>query len=270
MAISSHWTLDLLSATLGWLYFAFWSISFYPQLISNYRRRSVTGLSVDFVIASFYGFLCYSIFNISMYFSPSVRMEYRLRNGGQDNLVAINDVIFAVHATIITFIFSFQVLMYRKPNEGPSTLGVILAVLLTFLIVTGACLTFWRMIEMLDYLYALSYIKLLLTVVKYIPQAWLNWVRRSTTGWSITNVMLDFLGGFFSIAQLFLDAFMSGHNMDGIKGYLTKFFLGVISIFFDIIFILQHYIWFPDSLGPHISSHEHFVPEPVGNKDRNS
>jgi cystinosin len=186
-----------------------------------------------------------------MYCSLAVREEYQRRNSGQNNLIALNDVIFAVHATLVTFVFCLQVLFYRKSNEGPSNIGTALAIALTILITSGAFLSYGGLIQMLDYLYALSYIKLILTVVKCVPQVWLNWVRRSTIGWSIANVLLDFFGGFFSISQLFIDAYTSGHNIDGIIGALPKFILGIISIIFDIIFMMQHYLWFPEDEGPH-------------------
>lgn len=268
MSADAHlWLISSFSVLLGWLYFIFWSVSFYPQLLSNHARRSVTGLSVDFVIASFYGFICYSIFNCSMYFSETVREEYRLKNNGKDNLIALNDVIFALHATLITFIFVLQVYVYRKPNEGPSLPGVLLAVVITFTIIIGALLSYCNLVTRLQYLYALSYMKLLLTIIKFIPQVWLNWMRRSTTGWSILNVLLDFFGGFFSIAQLCLDAFISGHNLQGLVGSLPKLMLGVISIIFDTIFILQHYVWFPDPVGPHISSREAYSPRDLDSKE---
>lgn len=52
---------DVLSQLLGWSYFLCWTVSFYPQVhfrrgefnvrvILNFRRRSVVGLSVDFVM----------------------------------------------------------------------------------------------------------------------------------------------------------------------------------------------------------------------------
>lgn len=204
-----------------------------------------------------------------MYFSETVRLAYRQRHDGNDNLVALNDVIFAVHATLLTFLFSLQVFFYRKPNEGPSLVGFIVALGLTLVIATGAVLVYFQLVGILDYLYTLSYLKLILTVIKCVPQAWMNWMRRSTTGWSVLNVLLDFFGGFFSIAQLFLDAFISGHNMQGIIGFLPKFILGVISVFFDTIFLLQHYVWFPEEDGPHISSQERYHPGTAkeGDKD---
>jgi hypothetical protein len=34
--------------SIGYTYFTFWSVSFYPQLWTNYRRQTTVGLSVDF------------------------------------------------------------------------------------------------------------------------------------------------------------------------------------------------------------------------------
>lgn len=241
--------LEYISVTLGWLYFFCWSISFYPQIISNFQHRSVTGLSVDFVIASFYGFLCYTIANLCFYAVSSVREEYRLRHDGNDSLVALNDVIFAAHAMVMTFVLCIQVHMYKKPNEGPSIVGLALAFTLTAMIITGGLLAYCRLVPMIEYLYALGYIKIALTVIKYIPQVWLNWVRRSTSGWNILNVLLDLAGGVLSMSQLYLDALASEH-LAGIMGFDTKLVLGIVSIIFDTIFLLQHYLWFPDSALP--------------------
>ena len=62
----------------------------------------------------------------------------------------------------------------------------------------------------LDFLYACSYVKLIITLVKYLPQAVMNYRRKSTMGWSIGNVLLDFTGGVLSIAQMFILAYNSG------------------------------------------------------------
>lgn len=39
-----------------------------------------------------------------------------------------------------------------------------------------------------EQIYTLGYVKLLTVVVKYMPQAYLNWKRKSTVGWSIWYV----------------------------------------------------------------------------------
>ncbi|KAF8933770.1 hypothetical protein BGZ52_006788 [Haplosporangium bisporale] len=98
-----------------------------------------------------------------------------------------------------------------------------------------------KSIEWIDILYYLSYIKLTISFIKYCPQVYINYKVSSTVGWSIGNILLDFTGGVLSIAQLILDAYISG-DWSGISGDPVKFGLGFVSIMFDIIFITQHYI----------------------------
>ena len=43
-----------------------------------------------------------------------------------------------------------------------------------------------------------GYSKAAVTLVKYMPQVYLNYSRKSTVGFSLENVLLDFSGGFFS------------------------------------------------------------------------
>jgi uncharacterized protein with PQ loop repeat len=50
-----------ISSCLGYTYFLVWSFSFYPQVLSNYRRKTTTGLSVDFCSLNLTGFLCYAV-----------------------------------------------------------------------------------------------------------------------------------------------------------------------------------------------------------------
>jgi len=94
--------------------------------------------------------------------------------------------------------------------------------------------------------YAISYVKLVITLVKYIPQVLTNHRNRSTEGWSIAQILLDIVGGVLSILQLGIDSYLQG-DWSGITGNPVKLALGNISIFFDVIFITQHYCLFPKS-----------------------
>jgi uncharacterized protein with PQ loop repeat len=51
----------LLSELCGWIYFLAWSASFYPQVHLNLKRRSVAGLSLDFVLLNVTGFTTYAL-----------------------------------------------------------------------------------------------------------------------------------------------------------------------------------------------------------------
>ena len=90
-------------------------------------------------------------------------------------------------------------------------------------------------------IYAISYVKLIVTVVKYMPQVHVNYVRKSTMGWSIGQILLDFAGGVLSITQLIIDSSLQA-DWSGLTGNPVKFGLGNVSIIFDIIFMTQHYI----------------------------
>ena len=77
-------------------------------------------------------------------------------------------------------------------------------------------------------------------MVKYIPQAWANYKRKSTEGWSILQILLDITGGILSIAQLLIDSSLQD-DWSGLTGNPVKFGLGNVSICFDVLFITQHY-----------------------------
>ena len=145
----------------------------------------------------------------------------------------------------------------------------------------------------------------------------MNFRRKSTEGWSIGNVLLDFTGGSFSLLQMFLLAYnnsksiciidlklichkLSVHALpvmclnklhdiylllqwavkkrqfiwrkdirsiisddwSSIFGDPTKFGLGLFSILFDILFIVQHYVLYRKNI-PYvqISNEEDNVPK---------
>jgi cystinosin len=96
-------------------------------------------------------------------------------------------------------------------------------------------------------IYTLSYVKLVITVVKYVPQAWVNYKRKSTVGWSIAQILLDLTGGVLSLVQLILDSSFKS-DWSGVTGNPVKFLLSNVTIFFDLIFIVQHYILYRDAV----------------------
>lgn len=66
-------------------------------------------------------------------------------------------------------------------------------------------------------------------------------------------MLLDFTGGILSVAQLVFDCYRHD-DWSGITGNIAKFLLGFLSMFFDIIFIVQHYILYRHS---NSVDHEH-------------
>lgn len=102
-----------ISQTVGWIYFVAWSISFYPQMVINFKRKSVVGLSFDFLALNFLGHTLYAIFNACLYYAPFFQEEYFRRFPRGTNPVELNDVFFSIHASIITLLTIVQCFIYE-------------------------------------------------------------------------------------------------------------------------------------------------------------
>ena len=96
------------------------------------------------------------------------------------------------------------------------------------------------------WLYFLSFIKMAVTLVKYVPQAVLNCRRRSTRGWSVLNVLLDLLGGALSLGQQLLTCWYA-RSLAPITANPVKLGLALTSMAMDLVFVLQHYALYPES-----------------------
>ncbi|KAF1964722.1 L-cystine transporter-like protein [Bimuria novae-zelandiae CBS 107.79] len=248
--------LHALSRILGWAYFLAWSASFYPQAVNNWRRKSTLGLAIDFPTLNVLGFTCYAVNTATFMYSPTIRSQYAYRHPtSPETTVRFNDFLFAAHGAFMCVIlysqfysgiWDFRVGARQKASKVALGIfwGCVLAILVVVFLAqilgkdSGNDPSDWAWI---DVIYALGYVKLITVVVKYIPQAWVNFKRKSTDGWSIYPMLLDFAGGWLSMAQLFLDASLQ-NDWSGITGNPVKFGLSNITIVFDVIFFVQHYI----------------------------
>lgn len=162
-----------------------------------------------------------------------------------EHLVSIHDVLYSVHSVVMSIIILIQVHIYRKQHEGPRNQSVYLSIVMAGMFAVGVAGIVKEAFDPLEYLTLISYVKIFLTFWKQFLQVLENWNRQSTRGWSIGAVMLDFIGGVFSFLQLLIDAYLAG-NVFYLKGSLSKLGLGLISVAFDVIYMLQHYIWYPE------------------------
>jgi cystinosin len=209
-------------------------------------------MSHDYQLYNLIGFFCYSVFNCAFFFNKSIQEEYQKANNGHSNQVQVNDVFFALHALLLTVVIVAQIFLYDRDTKGSAgritmfasvltggTFGLI--VLYAILILAG--IQSGELFTWLNWLYTLSYVKLGVTLIKYIPQVYLNWLRGTTDGFNMHNVLLDFTGGSLSVAQLLLDSGITS-DWTAVTGDLAKFMLGFVSVVFDIVFMLQHYCCF--------------------------
>jgi cystinosin len=258
-ALDSH-ALSVASAVVGWLYFVAWSASFYPQAFLNWKRKSVVGLSMDYLDYNILGFVCYSIYNCTLFFDAAVQERYE-ETVGSVIPVEPSDVVFALHAVVLTLFQIGQCFFYDRyafsrggttppppppPSHSCSVCVCVCVSLARFDLTTtsfplrlsvssphtllrrgtqyvsipamtlsGAAwlsvyvtliVTSCGVISTLSWIYFLSFIKLGVTIIKYCPQAYLNFRRKSTAGWNIWNCLLDITGGVLSLAQQFMEA----------------------------------------------------------------
>lgn len=204
--------------------------------------------------------------NVAFLSSPVVRAQYAARHAGLTPTVQVNDVTFALHGLALSVVTTSQYLASRtlwgfprsSPGSRPSRFalgvlaGCVAGVLATACIVASSSSSSssepgddgapgadgWCE---LDVVYAVGYVKVVVTLVKYTPQVLANWRNRSTAGWSIGQILLDLGGGVLSVAQQGIDSYLQ-RDWSGITGNPVKFALGNASMAYDAVFVWQHYV----------------------------
>ena len=165
-----HDSLSVLSVICGITYFLAWSASFYPQVYLNKKRKSVIGFSFDYLHYNVLGFVSYSIYNVSLFFIPIVKEQYEEKFGTSQTPVQFSDVLFAVHALCLVFIQASQCFIYERGNQYISLICAIIVWFGWLSIIIYGLLTALGIQTLLQYMYFFSYVKLFVTLVKYIPQ----------------------------------------------------------------------------------------------------
>jgi cystinosin len=215
---------------------------------------------------------------MAFYYSPLIRAQYAARYKGLTPTVQFNDITFAAHGLLLSLVTASQYFFARAWGFTPSLgsrpsrpilgifFGCVLGVSAVLFIVadspdrdsTHDAVSSW---VWLDAIYAISYVKLIVTLIKYTPQVLVNYRNRSTKGWSIVQILLDFSGGILSIAQQSIDSYIQ-RDWSGITGNPVKFALGNVSMLYDLIFMTQHYVLYrgaegkPEEGGPLLGDDE--------------
>ena len=233
-------SLAILSQVIGWTYFLAWSISFYPQFWTNYKLDHIKGYSKEFGFLNLSGFLAYFLYSLWGFLDESII----------PGIVDIQDIAFAGHAFLTTLALIIQCIYYEKDFFIVLKNWVKLFLALAWTISLIICPMelagkFPHAGKNFNGCLWLGYLKVCITLMKYFPQAIKNYLRKSTEGWSIVNVLLDFTGGVLSILQIFVDGANTGDwNVFGQGGSfnIAKFCLGFTSVVFDVVFMVQHYV----------------------------
>jgi len=239
-------SLDVVTAILGWIYFVAWALVFYPQIYENWKNKSVVGYNFDMLALDTIDLTVYFAYNIGIYAIPYVQNQYLKEHETSVVPVKLNDVIFCIHGMLSCLVLIIQCRIYERGQQKVSKTclcfvgGIVCLIMCT---IAAALTNEINWVECLSYL---SYIKLL-AITKYIPQIFLNHRRRSTKGFSIGVVLLDGVGGCCSIGQMITNSY-NYNDWTSFGGNPTKVGVGILSIVFDAILALQHYLCYRKSM----------------------
>ncbi|CAJ0934686.1 unnamed protein product, partial [Mesorhabditis belari] len=231
---------EVLCIVVGWTYFVLWSASFYPQIWMNLRRKSVIGMDFNYVFLNVVANGSYTIFNSLMYFNRRVQTEYLMDQPYAPLPVLFNDVVFAGHALIFSLVYSLQAIIYERGSQRLHPFLWIGGVVFIFASVSlfGLCMV--NLISLLQLANLFSYVKIVCMTPMYLPQLYLNYTRKSTSGFAIETIMLDFSGGVLSLMQMVFQAW----NLDDWSGFVgnpVKFGLALLTMILDLGFFIQHF-----------------------------
>ncbi|XP_052863590.1 cystinosin homolog [Anopheles cruzii] len=246
LKVAKYRPLIIVSTSIGWMYTLCWTVGDYIQVWTNYKRKSVVGLSFDFLFLNVVGNCCYATFNALLFWNHYVELEYFRRHPFGLNPVIANDVGYALHAVFGNLMLIAQ--FYLFPSDGNLVSIPVKILIGGCMVLVGVCssLAFEGQMHWLDFLYVLSYVKLSSNLVKYVPQVYMNFKRKSTEGFSISNRIVDLIGGLLSLLQMILNSW-NFDDWQSIGGSPVKFGLGFVSIFFDIVFMVQHYVCYKEN-----------------------
>eukprot|EP00268_Persea_americana_P035975 TRINITY_DN3544_c0_g1_i5.p1 TRINITY_DN3544_c0_g1~~TRINITY_DN3544_c0_g1_i5.p1 ORF type:complete len:215 (-),score=1.49 TRINITY_DN3544_c0_g1_i5:487-1131(-) len=180
MASWNSITLEITYQVVGWSAFLCWAICFYPQLILNYRRKSVVGLNFDFVVLNWTKQLAYLIYNVTLFFSPVVQRQYHEKYG------------------------------YGTRGSQKVSKTCITITSIVWVVAVVCTIIAWPSNSWLWLISVFNIIQVSMTTIKYTPQAFMNYMRKSTEGFSIFFVLLDLLGGLTNLAQMLVESIDQG------------------------------------------------------------
>lgn len=110
------------------------------------------------------------VLSLNPCYNNNLQDEYFIRYPRGLNPVQVNDIVFAVHAAAATVFTIGQCFFYERADQRVSLtargiLGIFGLFLFISIILAGTDVIHW-----LDFLYYCSYVKLAITLIKYVPQ----------------------------------------------------------------------------------------------------
>ncbi|KAH3900740.1 cystinosin-like protein ERS1 SCDLUD_003745 [Saccharomycodes ludwigii] len=258
--------IHIIITILGYIYVICWCISFYPPIITNYKLKNSNGVSIDFVVLNSFGYICLIECLLLQYYSSDNGNTTTPNNTQQDKMiVTLFDIFYSIHGFILNLILLSQIMNLwpwkfhtgsataikgNKQRLNPSYYKLLKICVLIWILITliykntandSSYITFIKL-DLAQYCNILIMGKILMTLIKYIPQIKHNYQRKSMIGFSKITILLDMLGGITSLLQLFLLSLekVKDSSIMAVLGLnFGKIGISLITITFNSIFLLQ-------------------------------
>ncbi|KAL7100552.1 hypothetical protein ACP275_08G004700 [Erythranthe tilingii] len=223
MASWNSVNLKVIYNVLGWIAFVCWSISFHPQVVLNFKRKSnwlIWSTMLPFCLA----LLC--------------------RTNITTNMILIRCYLLLQMIWLSPYMLFYCLRGSQKFLKTSICLVSIamLAAAICVLIAIPKHSWFWLVS-------CFNTIQVIMTVTMYFPQALLNFKRKTTSGFSVGNILLDFLGGITNAIQMVMQS-IDQNSLENLFGNIGKTLLALVTIFFDIVLLIQHYLLYPSKKIP--------------------
>lgn len=235
----------------------------YPPIFTNWRQRSSSAVSRDFVILNSAGYFYLMISLTLQLYKWLPVIELSVEDAGKDldmrPKVSNFDFWYCLHGFILNLVLGTQVIYGVKLWKFKADSHQIKMkphyhklLLISMIVFTALTLTFgyqnvsygWDNVRTLSYCNNLFLLKISMSLIKYIPQVIHNYDRRSLKGFAIQSVLLDVTGGVASLSQLLWQISRDqGFSYMVFVANFGKIGLALVTLVFNFIFISQWLIY---------------------------
>lgn len=229
----------LISLILLYSSFFLISISFYAQLIHNWKRKKISGLDINYILLGLFSYFNYALFISCYYFLyfyiHFIRLDSR-----------IIDVLFGIHSFICFLLFSIQA--YFEYDKLYKSISMIIKIIIPILLISSLLIYVLPIIiqkyhfNLAAYSLVISFY--LLYCLKYYFQIKHNHSRKSTIGFNFFYSLFDLGGNIFGVAYY-------TYNMSLQYGWIWIDIIGWVCFFCSIIgnicLMVQHWVLYANS-----------------------
>ncbi|QLL31103.1 hypothetical protein HG536_0A09200 [Torulaspora globosa] len=253
---------------LGFIYVWAWSVSMYPPIITNWKQKSSTAVSKDFAVLNTTGYF-YLLISLTLQLYLWLPAPLSVKDGRKpvDTRPKVTqfDFWYCLHGCVMNLVLVSQVIYGKKLWKFKADnhqirmrpyyhkFWIISLVVFAMLTVRFGFQIFfqgWDNQRTLSYCNSLFVLKISMSLIKNMPQAFHNYERKSLKGFAIQSVMLDITGGVTSLLQLVSQISNDqGFSATTLAANFGKIGLALVTLVFDFIYVSQWLIYRDAELG---------------------